>query len=217
MVDPYGRSLVHLFSWSLLTSLGEALLATIVTFFVGGFVASLAAWSASSMVGQAHLLVARTLEGLGIVPVALCLAASLPAASPIAMVPLLALFVWPVYSGVLQAELLFALQLDHVVAARALGVGRARVVRRHVLPVLLPRVMPLFLSALLGYVAVFGGLSYVGVIGSTTSIGYLVSDGSNHLRTNPQYAWGAVVSFSVLLAGIAGTLRLVETRAKGRD
>lgn len=75
----------------------------------------------------------------------------------------LAVFGWPAMVRVLRSSVLVTMQRDHVLAARALGAGRWRVLVRHVLP-LSVRPLLVFVSAYAGViVAAEATLTFAGV------------------------------------------------------
>ncbi|BCJ37023.1 peptide ABC transporter ATP-binding protein [Actinocatenispora thailandica] len=95
---------------------------------------------------------------------------------------------------------------DYVAAARIAGVGRLRVLVRHVLPNIAE---PLVVNATIGAGAAllsFAGLSFLGIGVQAPSYdwGRLLGDGLNRIYTNPAAALGPGVA--VVLAGLAFNL-----------
>ncbi|WGY00419.1 dipeptide/oligopeptide/nickel ABC transporter permease/ATP-binding protein [Nocardioides sp. QY071] len=102
--------------------------------------------------------------------------------------------------------------LDFVAAARVAGVGRLRILRRHLLPNIAE---PLVVNATVGAGAAllaFAGLSFLGIGVQAPSYdwGRLLGDGVNRIYANPAGALGPALA--VMLAGLAFNL-LGETAA----
>ncbi|MBF8184447.1 dipeptide/oligopeptide/nickel ABC transporter permease/ATP-binding protein [Nonomuraea sp. K274] len=95
---------------------------------------------------------------------------------------------------------------DYIAAARIAGVGRLRILLRHVLPNI---AAPLIVNATMsagGVLLSFAGLSFLGLGVQSPSYdwGKLMQDGLNGIYTNPLAALGP--GFAVILAGLAFNL-----------
>jgi peptide/nickel transport system permease protein len=134
---------------------------------------------------------------------------------PTTLVLVLGLTSWFPISRLARAEVLSARRRDYVVAARALGLPRWRILVRHVLPNVAP---PLLVSAALGIgqiVLVEAGLSFlgVGIQPPTASWGNMIADGQAHLTSAPWLAAApglalvvTVLAFSLLADGLQNAL-----------
>ena len=131
------------------------------------------------------------------------------------LVLVLGLTSWFPTSRLARAEVLSVRQHDYIVAARALGLSRWRILARHVLPNIAP---PILVSAALGIgqiILVEAGLSFlgVGVRPPTASWGNMIADGQFFLTAAPWLAAApglalvvTVLSFSVLADGLQEAL-----------
>jgi microcin C transport system permease protein len=116
------------------------------------------------------------------------------------LLTLLLLFSWTALVGVVRAEFLRARNFDYVRAARALGVGDAKIMFRHLLPnamVATLTSMPFILSGSLTTLSALDFLGF-GLPPGSPSLGELVLQGKNNLQA-PWLGITAFVSLGVLL------------------
>ncbi len=108
-------------------------------------------------------------------------------------------FSWMGLTGVVRAEFLRGRNLDYVRAARALGVGDAAIMARHILPNALVATLTFLPFILSGSVTVLASLDFLGfgLPPGSPSLGELVNQGKNNL----QAPWLGVTAF-VVLGGI---------------
>ena len=105
-------------------------------------------------------------------------------------------FSWMGLTGVVRAEFLRGRSLDYVRAARALGVGDAAIMARHILPNALVAVLSFLPFILSGSVTVLASLDFLGfgLPPGSPSLGELVAQGKNNL----QAPWLGITAFVVL-------------------
>ena len=124
------------------------------------------------------------------------------------VVIVLALAFWPSYARVLRSEVLQVNTMDYVMMARTMGGSGKWVVRRHILPNIVPTLLVL-LSLQLGLAIIAeGSLSFLGlgVPAPAASWGGMLSDGRKHLSDG----WwmpimpGIVLSLTVLATNLMG-------------
>ncbi len=115
---------------------------------------------------------------------------------------------WVGYARLLRAQVLSLRGRDHVLAARALGVGPARILLRHLLPL---AAAPLIVEATFGVagaVVAEAGLSFLGlgVQPPAASWGSMIRDGVAHMLTAPHLvaAPGAALMLVVLAVNLLG-------------
>ncbi len=109
---------------------------------------------------------------------------------------------WATLCRLLRAETLKIAELDYVQAARAFGVSKWRVMRRHVLPNVMHLVLivaVLDFSALVLYEAV---LSYVGVgvDPNSSSFGSMINLARSEMARDPAVWWNLATAFTFMLA-----------------
>ncbi len=124
------------------------------------------------------------------------------------VVIILAVAFWPSYARVLRSEVLQVRTMDYVTMARTMGGSGRWVVRRHILPNIVPTLLVL-LSLQLGLAIIAeGSLSFLGlgVPAPAASWGGMLSDGRKHLSdgwwmpTMP----GIALSLTVLATNLMG-------------
>jgi peptide/nickel transport system permease protein len=129
---------------------------------------------------------------------------------------------WVGYARLIRAQVLSLKARDHVAAARALGAGPARILRRHLLPLALA---PLIVEAsfgVAGAVVAEAGLSFLGlgVQPPQASWGSMIRDGVSYMLVAPHLvlAPGAALMLVVLAVNLLGdTLRdRLDVRANRR-
>ncbi|MEX2576841.1 MAG: ABC transporter permease [Halofilum sp. (in: g-proteobacteria)] len=132
---------------------------------------------------------------------------------------LLALFGWMGMSDYVRAEFLRARNMEYVTAARALGVGDAAIMGRHLLPNGMTPVITFLPFRISGAVIALTSLDFLGlgVPPSTPSLGELLAQGKENLD-----AWwislstfGVLVGMLMLLIFIGEGLRAANDRRAG--
>jgi peptide/nickel transport system permease protein len=115
---------------------------------------------------------------------------------------------WVGYARLMRAQVLSLKARDHVAAARALGAGPARILRRHLLPLALA---PLIVEAsfgVAGAVVAEAGLSFLGlgVQPPQASWGSMIRDGVSYMLVAPHLvlAPGAALMLVVLAVNLLG-------------
>ena len=105
-------------------------------------------------------------------------------------------FSWMTLTALVRAEFLRARNLDYVRAAKAMGVGNATIIRRHVLPnamVATLTFLPFILSASIATLTALDFLG-LGLPTGSPSLGELLAQG----RTNLQAPWLGITGFAVV-------------------
>jgi peptide/nickel transport system permease protein len=115
---------------------------------------------------------------------------------------------WVGYARLVRAQVLSLRTREHVTAAVALGVGRWRILRLHLLPLALA---PLIVESTFGVANVViaeAGLSYLGlgVQPPEASWGSMIRDGTGYLLVAPHLvlAPGAAITLVVLSVNLLG-------------
>jgi microcin C transport system permease protein len=118
----------------------------------------------------------------------------------------LLLFSWMGLTGVVRAEFLRGRNFDYVRAAKAMGVGDATVMLRHILPNAMVATLTFLPFILSGSVTVLASLDFLGfgLPPGSASLGELVAQGKNNL----QAPWLGITAF-VVLGGVLTLLIFV--------
>jgi len=117
------------------------------------------------------------------------------------LVGLSILFGWPSLVGVVRAEFLRARNFEYVRAARALGVGNATIMFRHLLPnamVATVTLLPFLVTGAIGSLAALDFLGY-GLPSSAPSLGELSQQAKQNLQA-PWLGFTAFFTFAIMLA-----------------
>jgi len=109
---------------------------------------------------------------------------------------LMLLFSWMSLVDLVRAEFLRARNLDFVRAARALGAGNARIMRRHILPNAMVSALTFMPFVLNGSIVALTSLDFLGfgLPPGSPSLGELLSQGRNNL----QAPWLGISGFVVI-------------------
>lgn len=110
---------------------------------------------------------------------------------------LLSMFGWMSLADYVRAEFLRNRQMEYVRAARALGVGNARIMWRHILPNSMTPVVTFLPFRMSGAILALTSLDFLGlgVPPGTPSLGELLSQGKNNIDA----WWISISTFAVLV------------------
>jgi microcin C transport system permease protein len=113
------------------------------------------------------------------------------------LIVLLSLFGWMGLSDYVRAEFFRNRQMDYVRAARALGVGNARIMWRHILPNSMTPVVTFLPFRMSAAILALTSLDFLGlgVPPGTPSLGELLSQGKNNIDA----WWISISTFAVLV------------------
>lgn len=220
--DSEGRDLLS----RLLFGARETLLATAIVIVVAALVGTLVGVAAAAGPRWVDEVLMRICDVFLSVPslvLALGIAAVLGPSLTSAVIAL-AFTWWPGYARLVRSVVRETLQLEYVAAARVLGVGRAKLVRRHLLPSIGDTLLVQTTIDVAAVTLVISGLSFIGVGAQPPSAewGAMVADGRQFIVT----AWWVVVvpglaiaitAIAAQLAGDALRIRFDPTlRIRGR-
>lgn len=148
--------------------------------------------------GWTDLLVQRLIEVWSGLPVLflLIILASVVEPNFWWLLGLMLLFSWMTLVGVVRAEFLRARNFDYVRAARALGVGDAEIMRRHVLPNAMVATLTFLPFVLSGSITTLTSLDFLGfgLPPGSPSLGEILNQG----KANLQAPWLGITGFVVL-------------------
>jgi microcin C transport system permease protein len=149
--------------------------------------------------GKVDLVFQRLLEIWGSMPelYLLIIFSAVFAPSVALLLVLLSLFGWMGLSDYVRAEFLRNRQMDYVRAARALGVGNARIMRRHILPNSMTPVVTFLPFRMSAAILALTSLDFLGlgVPPGTPSLGELLNQG----KANLDAWWISLSTFGVLV------------------
>lgn len=123
------------------------------------------------------------------------------------IVLVLGLTSWPELARIVRAEVLSMRDQDYVASARALGAGHARILRRHILPGVLPVMIPFMALAVAQVLLIEASLGFIGLSDpSVMTWGLLAGNARQFIRS----AWwlalfpGLAIAVAVLGLSLAG-------------
>ncbi|MFL9923996.1 ABC transporter permease [Herbaspirillum lusitanum] len=160
-MDQLGRSMLARLAHATRLSLSMALLSVLSAAIPGALIGIAAAWCG----GWTERLLTALADAVLALP-GLLLVLLLAAFAPGQFWPLyvgISLALWVEYFRVVRAASHILLASPQVEASRLLGFGPGYIVRRHLLPVLLPRIFTLMRFGLAGAVLAMSALGFVGV------------------------------------------------------
>lgn len=115
---------------------------------------------------------------------------------------------WPYYARIVRGEARSIVVRPHVDAARVVGVRVARLVRRHVLPAVVPAVLVAASVDLGALILTLAGLSFLGLgpPPPAPELGAMAAQGLNYLFNDPTIALAPAIAVSLLafFANLAG-------------
>ena len=122
---------------------------------------------------------------------------------------------WPAYARISRGETLVVREHDYVLAARTLGLGPARILRRHIVPNVVRPCLVLSFADLIVNILIITTLSYLGlgIQPPTPEWGAIIADGQAYILT----AWWistlpgiVVVLFGVSISFVGESLGRIE-------
>ena len=113
---------------------------------------------------------------------------------------------WVSYAWIVRAEILAAKRQEYVLAARALGYSRRRIILRHLLPNVITQAIVYAMSDIVFAILAIVTLGYLGlgVPPPTPEWGSMISDGQQFITTNWQLA--TIPGLAVVVTGLALSL-----------
>lgn len=199
--DRSGRDLLDRIIWGSRTTLLIAILATLIGGAVGTVAGVLAGWYGRWV----DAVLGRLADIQQAIPFVILAMAVVAVVGPslVNLILVLGLASWLFTYRVVRGEVLATRERPWVEAARALGIGDARIVWRQVLPNVMPSivvVLTLFVPQTIMFAA---GLSFLGlgVPPPTPEWGRMIADGADYLRTE---WWLTLMPSLALVATVLG-------------
>lgn len=135
-----------------------------------------------------------------------------------ALVVAMTIYALPAFGRLARATLLAQENRDYVIAARLLGVGRGRIMVRHILPHTLDTMIAQAVVAVVASIFLESSLSIVGlgVQPPEPSLGVLLNSGARYMDQQPFYVLGPALLLFLLVLGFS-LLADAITRAGGES
>jgi len=192
--DEEGRDIVARLLYGIRLSFAFAFLLTLISSVIGVFVGAVQGYFG----GKTDIVLQRVIEIWDSMPqmFVLIIVASVFVPSFWTLLLILLLFSWTELTGMVRAEFLRARNFEYVKAAKAIGVGNFRIIRRHILPNALVTTVTFVPFIMAGAVVALTALDFLGLgLGyESPSLGDLVRQGKDNL----QAPWIGLSVFFVL-------------------
>ena len=212
--DQYGRDLWSRILYGGRIDLAIAFAATSVTLVGGTIIGLVAGYSG----GKIDNVLMRIVDLFFAFPFLVLIIAIIAMLGPSLFNIFLAIWItsWVAYARIMRAQVIVAKKQQYVLAARALGYSRTRVMLRHILPNTASAVIIFSMVDAIGNIILAASLGFLGlgVQPPTPEWGTMISDGQNYITT----AWWLTtlpglavvfvgVAFSLIGDGLADVLR----------
>jgi peptide/nickel transport system permease protein len=204
--DPLGRDVASRLAFGARTSLeisvAAALLGALLGLITGSIAGFFRGWLDTLIMRLGDIQLA-----FPFVLLAIAVLGVIPERRPIHLILVLGIPGWIVYARVVRSRVLAERDKDYVLAARALGASRPRILLRYVLPSVW-QILPVIVMLDLGFlVIVESTLSFLGlgITPPTPSWGSLLADGRQYMVLTPWLAVlpGLAITFTVLSINLA--------------
>ena len=212
--DQFGRDLLSRILYGGRIDLAIAFGATSVTLVGGTIIGLVAGYSG----GKIDNVLMRIVDLFFAFPFLVLIIAIIAMLGPSLFNIFLAIWItsWVAYARIMRAQVIVAKKQQYVLAARALGYSRTRVMLRHILPNTASAVIIFSMVDAIGNIILAASLGFLGlgVQPPTPEWGTMISDGQNYITT----AWWLTtfpglavvfvgVAFSLIGDGLADVLR----------
>jgi peptide/nickel transport system permease protein len=204
--DEYGRDVLSRLLFGARISLSIGLVAVAISVTIGTILGAVAGYIGGWVDGLIMRLVDLVISFPSLVLLVTVVALFQP--SLFVIIVVLGLTQWPGATRLVRGEVLSLREREFVLAARALGFSRARIIARHLLPNVLATVIVVATLGIGQTIVLEAGLSFLGlgVQSPTPSWGTMVNDGRDHLTSEWWLSTvpGLAIVFTVLAFNVVG-------------
>ncbi len=219
-LDELGRDILSRLVYGARTSLAVGLAVVLVAGSIGTAIGAVAGFAG----GRLEALLMRATDVFLAFPGILLAIAFVAVLGPALSHVVLALVIigWVGYARLVRAQVLQWKQRDFVLAARAAGVPRTRIVLRHLLPNVLPELTVQATLGLAGAILAEAGLSFLGlgIEPPAASWGSMINAGRSHLLDAPHLSLFPGLAILVAVVGLHllgdGVIELLDPRRARR-
>ena len=199
--DNLGRDILSRLIWGARLSLGTAGLAAVLILTIGVGLGMIAGFY-GGLLDDLLMRVVDVLLAFPALILALAIAGVLGPSITSVMIGIVAV-AWADYARVMRGQVLSARERQYVEAARATGVGNARILARHLLPNVLPPILVLASLEMGGLILAISGLSFLGLGAQppTPEWGAMLNDGRAFIAAAPQLMIYPGLAISLVVIG----------------
>lgn len=210
--DPLGRDLLSRLSVATAVSIGIAFCAVLISATLGLAVGLIAGWVGGKL--DAALMAVGNLQlAVPVILLLIVLVATL-GSSPGLLIVLLGLTNWVGYGRVVRSLVVSLREREFITAVTTAGGSGFWVMRKHLLPNVLPSVLLIAAFDIGVVITIESSLSFIGlgVQPPTPSLGALISEGQRYIQTDPYLTLFPALAIFLLVGGIQFASQALATR-----
>jgi peptide/nickel transport system permease protein len=215
--DALGRDMLSRMSVGARISVIVAFGAVAISATIGLAVGLAAGW-AGGRVDSALMALGNLQLSVPVVLLLVVLVATL-GSSPLLLVVLLGLINWVGYGRMVRAQVVSLREREFVTAVTTAGGSGWWIMRKHLLPNVLPSVLVLATFDIGVIITIESSLSFIGlgIQPPTPSLGLMIAEGQRYLQTNPSLTLFPALAIIFLIAGLQfGSQSITSRRSRGR-
>ena len=186
---------------------GASVLIAVCVVAVGTFFGTLIGSFCGYYGGAADLILTRVCDTITAFPSVLLalVVISLIGGGTLNLILVLGILFIPSFARVVRTEVARARVQNYVISARLMGAGDLRIIFLHILPNILPVLAPAMIIGFNNAVLSEAGMSFlgIGILPPQISLGAMLSDSQNYLRSAPWYALSAGCSIALIILSVS--------------
>jgi peptide/nickel transport system permease protein len=215
--DALGRDMLSRMSVGARISVIVAFGAVAISASIGLAIGLAAGW-AGGRVDSALMALGNLQLSVPVVLLLVVLVATL-GSSPLLLVVLLGLVNWVGYGRMVRAQVVSLREREFVTAVTTAGGSGWWIMRKHLLPNVLPSVLVLATFDIGVIITIESSLSFIGlgIQPPTPSLGLMIAEGQRYLQTNPSLTLFPALAIIFLIAGLQfASQSITSRRSRGR-